>query len=82
MSSPYEISISRLSLLRDESLGSGRFGTVFPGKLKDVKEEVAIKKMAKIQVQVDTSLYFKLNGQPNVIGYYGIAYSTKDDEFM
>ncbi len=82
MSSPYEISISRLSLLRDESLGSGRFGTVFPGKLKDVAEEVAIKKMAKIQVKVETSLYSKSNGQPNLIGYYGIAYSSKDDEFM
>ena len=40
-------------------------------KLKDVEEEVAIKKMMRRNVRIDSSLYVKINGQPNVINYYG-----------
>ena len=50
-------------------------------KLKDVEEEVAIKKMMRRNVRIDSSLYVKINGQPNVINYYGIDDSTYDDAF-
>ena len=74
--------ISRLSIFSDERLGSGRFGSVFPGKLKHVEEEIAVKKMKKKEVLVDFSLYRKADGHPNVIGYYGTECSTDADELM
>ena len=55
---------------RVKELGSGRFGAVILGKFKDFNEEVAIKKMEKKKVQVDSSLYLKANGQLNIINYY------------
>lgn len=82
MNSPVERTIGRLSLLLDEKLGSGRFGSVFPGRLKDVEEEVAIKKMEKSKILIDSNIYVKLNGKPNVIGYYGTDYSTDDHDFV
>jgi len=74
--------IGQLSIFRDERLGSGRFGSVFPGKFKDIEEEIAVKKMKKKEVVIDFSLYRKVNGHPNVIGYYGTECSTDADEFM
>ena len=71
-----------MSIFLAESLGTGRFGSVFPGKLKDVREEVAIKKMEKERIQIDSNVYVKLNGQSNVIKYYGTDESTDDDKFM
>ena len=76
-----EVVGNNLSIFRAESVGYGRFGTVFPGKIKDVKEEVAIKRMEKKKVRVDSSLYLKTNGNPNIVNYYGTDYST-DVEFM
>ena len=74
---------THFSILRAERLGIGRFGTVFPGKLKDVAEEVAIKRMEKTNVRVDFGLYVKANEHPNIITYYGTDYSRdEDDEFM
>ena len=67
--------IGQLSILCAESLGSGHFGSVFPGKITNVVEEVAIKRMKKDEIEIDSSLYTRANGQPNVIGYY----DTDDD---
>ena len=72
----------RIIKRNDERLGSGRFGSVFPAKLKDVEEEVAVKKMKKKEILVDSSLYRKANGHPNVIGYYGTECSKDVDELM
>jgi serine/threonine protein kinase len=72
---------SQLSIFRNERLGAGRFGTVFPGQINKITEEVAIKKMQKEKVRVDSSLYLKLNECPNVVNYYG-THELKDDEFM
>ncbi len=72
----------KMSIFLAESLGTGRFGSVFPGKLKDVREEIAIKKMEKERIQIDSNVYIKLNGQSNVIKYYGTDESTDDDKFM
>ena len=69
----------QLSIFPTEGLGSGRFGTVFPGKCATVVEEVAIKRMKKEEIQIDSNLYAKANGQPNVIGYYDVDSS---DVFM
>jgi len=73
--------IGRMSFFSAESLGSGRFGTVYPGKFQDFDEEVAIKKMRKKKVQVDSNLYVKTNGQQNIINYYGTEI-TEQDEFV
>ena len=74
--------LGKMSIFLAESLGTGRFGSVFPGKLKDVREEVAIKKMWKERIQIDSNVYVKLNGKSNVIKYYGTDESTDDDKFM
>ena len=73
--------IGQSTVFLKERLGFGRFGSAFAGKLKHVAEEVAIKKMIKGNIQIDSSLYVKTIGQPNVIGYYGTEHST-DDQFM
>ena len=72
--------IGRLSILWDERLGSGRFGSVFPGKCKDVQEGVAVKRMEKKKINIDTSLYLKAKRHPNIIGYYETE--TMDDELV
>ena len=82
MNDPVENVVDQLRTLRDERLGSGRYGSVFPGKFLHFPKEVAIKKMEKTKVRVDSRLYVKLNGQPNVIGYYGSSNSTDDLEFV
>lgn len=64
--------IGRMNIFSAERLGTGRFGTVFPGKIKDVVEEIVIKRMKKDNIQVDSSHYVKTNGQSNIIEYYGI----------
>ena len=69
--------IGWLNIFRDERLGSGRFGRVFTGKLKFVALDIAVKRMKKKLVKVDSNLYLKANEHPNVIGYYGIECSTK-----
>ena len=74
--------LGKMSIFLAESLRTGRFGSVFPGKLKDVREEVAIKKMWKERIQIDSNVYVKLNGKSNVIKYYGTDESTDDDKFM
>ena len=71
------VDIGRLNIFRAERLGSGRFGRVFTGKFKCFTEEIAIKRMRKRIVKVDSNLYLKANEHPNVIGYYGIECSTK-----
>ena len=73
--------IGRMSFSSAERLGSGRFGTVYPGKFQDFDEEVAIKKRWKKNVQVDSNLYVKTNGQQNIINYYGTEI-TEQDEFV
>lgn len=72
--------IGQLSIFHAESLGTGRFGTVFPGKFTGVAEEVAIKKM-KGNVHVNFDTYLKANGHQNIIGYYGTNYSM-DHKFV
>jgi serine/threonine protein kinase len=79
MNSPVE-NIGRLSIFSAECLGSGRFGSVFPGKFLDVDEEVVIKKIEKSKVQVDSDAYLKANGQQNIVNYYTTDYST-DNKF-
>jgi serine/threonine protein kinase len=69
-----------MKILLSERLGSGRFGTVFPGKLKDVPHEVAIKRMEKGRIRIDSGHYYKTNGHPNLIGYYGT--NSTNDEFV
>ena len=71
---------SRLKILFAEKLGSGRFGSVFPGRLKNFTEEVVIKRMERENIRIDSSVYRKAKGQPNVIGYYGTN-STDDVQF-
>ena len=73
--------VGQLSIFRAERLGSGRLGGVFTGKIKDVKEEIAIKRMMKKKVRVDFSLCLKTNGNPNIITYYGTDYYS-DVQFM
>ena len=73
--------VGQLSILLAERLGTGRFGSVFQGKFTNVAEEVAIKKMEKKKVQVDSSFYIKANGYPNIIGYYGTE-TMDGNEFM
>ena len=66
--------VGELSVFRAERLGSGRFDTiVFMGKHNErtAPEDLAVKKMDKGKIQIDSSLYIKANGQPNVIKYYG-----------
>ena len=71
--------IGELSIFRSESLGSGRFGTVFAGQFAN-RVDVAIKRMEKSQTKVDSNLYLKANGLPNLIEYYAI--NSTDIEFM
>ena len=74
--------IGRLSLLRDERLESGRYGSVFPGKCQGVEEEVAIKRIKKKDnIRIDSNLYIMAKGQRNIINYYAADYSMSD-EFM
>jgi len=74
--------IGRMNIFSAERLGTGRFGSFyFPRKFKNVDGEVAIKRMDKKLARVDTTLYLKANGQPNIIYYYGTE-STDQDEFM
>ena len=66
--------VGELSVRHAERLGSGRFSTiVFIGKLNErtAAEDVAVKKMEKGKNHIDSSLYLRANGQPNVIKYYG-----------
>jgi len=74
--------VGRLTIFRAERLGTGRFGSVFPGKIKGFVEEVAIKLMEKKKFQIDSNLYVQVNQNPNLIRYYGTDYSTEDDKFM
>ena len=73
--------IDELSIFRSERLGTGRFGTVFPGKIKNVTEEIAFKRMEKKKVRVVSSLYIKANECLNIVNYYG-THESKDDEFV
>ena len=82
MTSSVEKIGTNFSIFCTERIGIGRFGTVFPGKLKDVVEEVAIKRMEKTKVRVDFGLYVKRNEHPNIITYYGTDYSRDAEEFM
>ena len=72
--------VGQLSIFRAERIGTGRFATVFPGKFQDVSKEIVIKMMEKKKVQVDSILYLKANGKPNIINYYGI--DSTDGTFM
>jgi len=70
--------IGELSVFHTERLGIGRFGTaVFIGKCNEITaaEDVAVKMMEKDMMRIDSSLYIRANGQPNVIKYYG-TYET------
>ena len=69
--------IGCMNIFSAERLGTGRFGAVFPGKIKDVVEEVVIKRMKKDNIQVDSSVYVKTNGQSNIIGYFGTDESNQ-----
>ena len=65
--------VGELSVFHTQKLGLGRFGTaVFMGKHNErtAAEEVAVKKMDKGKIQIDSSLYLRANGQQNVIKYY------------
>jgi len=66
--------VGEMSVFHTQKLGLGRFGTaVFIGKYNErtVAEDVAVKKMVKGKIQIDSSLYLRANGQQNVIKYYG-----------
>jgi hypothetical protein len=73
--------IGQLSFSRADCLGSGRFGKVFIGKLTsdDGVIDVAIKRMEKEKIIVESIILPKVNGHPNVINYYTIDES--DVEF-
>ena len=73
------IQVGKLSIFRSEILGNGRLGNVFTGKLKNITEEIAIKQMKKRKVRIDSSLYTKANGQPNIVAYYATDHSTDID---
>ena len=65
--------VGDLSVFHTERLGSGRFGTtVFIGKYNErtAAEDVAVKRMEKDTIQIDSKVYIIANGQPNVIKYY------------
>jgi len=70
-----------MSIFRSERLGTGRFGTVFPGKIKNATEEIAVKRMEKRKIRVVSSLYIKANECPNIVNYYG-THESKDGEFV
>ena len=66
--------IGELSVFHTERHGIGRFGTaVFIGNYNEgiAAEDVAVKMMENGKIWIDSSLYLKANGQPNVIKYYG-----------
>jgi len=65
--------IGELSVFHAERLGTGRFGTaVFIRNYNEgiAAEDVAVKRMEKDTIQIDSSVYIRANGQPNVIKYY------------
>ena len=76
MKSRTEQTVSELSVFQNfqaKRLGLGRFGTaVFMVKYNDgiAVDDVAVKRMEKDKVQIDSSFYRRANGQPNVIKYY------------
>lgn len=66
--------IDELSVFHAERLGTGRFGYgVFMGKYNQgiAAEDVAVKRVEKDQIKIDSILYLKANGQQNVVKYYG-----------
>ena len=75
--SKMEQTVSELSVFQvfqAKRLGSGRFGTaVFMGKYNDgiAIDDVAVKRMEKDKILIDSSFYRRANGKPNVIKYYG-----------
>ena len=69
----------QLSICRSKCLGSGRFGKVFPGRFKDAVD-VAVKRIEKELVQVDSNLLLTVNGHPNIRNYYDT--DETDPEFM
>ena len=73
-----KVELGHLSICRKKHLGSGRFGKVFPGQLNDTVD-VAVKRMEKGLVQVDTKLVSSIV-HPNIINYYGT--DETDFEFM
>ena len=71
--------IGQLSFCQDDLLRRGRFGSVHEGKFKDCIK-VAVKRMRKKDIQVDSNVYLKASGHPNIVDYYGTGES--DNGFM
>ena len=74
-----KVGIGHLSICRTKYLGSGRFGKVFPCKYKGVVD-VAVKRMEKELVQVDSNLLLMTIGHPNIVNYFDT--DETDPEFI
>ena len=70
----------QLILYPEKDLGRGRFGAVFTGKFKTVK--VAVKKMKKKEIQIDSILYFQAGGHPNIVNYYGTEETDMENMWL
>ena len=71
--------IGELTFFRSDLIGSGRFGWVFRGKLTDAVD-VAVKRIEKRLVHVESKDYLMAHKHPNIIRYF--ATKHKDVEFL
>ena len=69
--------IGHLSYRKAYHLGTGKYGKVFHGQYKNAIP-VAIKRMEKGRMKVDSIIYNIANGHPNIIHYF---YTNEDADF-
>ena len=71
--------IGKLSFAPDDNwVRRGRFGTVFAGRFNS-SIKVAVKRMIKKDIQVDSGIYLA-SGHQNIVDYYGTG--EWDNGFM
>ena len=72
--------IGKLSFAPEDNwVRRGRFGTDFVGRFNSLIK-VAVKRMRKKDIQVDSSVYLKASGHQNIVSYYGTG--EWDNGFM